>query len=51
MDAAGVRARVDLARELRIGGVIFWAMGFETPDSWSVVADVARPRPTPATTS
>ena len=50
MDAAGVRARVDLARELRIGGVIFWAMGFETPDSWSVVADVARPRPVAATT-
>lgn len=47
MDAEGVRARVDIAREMRIGGVIFWAMGFETPDSWTVVADVARPRTLP----
>lgn len=46
MDAAGVRARVDLARELRIGGVVFWAMGFDTPDVWPAVADVARPRDT-----
>jgi spore germination protein YaaH len=44
MDATGVRSRVDLARELRIGGVVFWAMGFETPDVWTAVADVARPR-------
>jgi len=48
VDAQGVRARVDLARELRIGGVVFWAMGFETPDSWTAVADVARPRDTVA---
>lgn len=46
MDAVGVRARVDLAREMRIGGVVFWAMGFDTPDTWTSVADVARPRTT-----
>ena len=46
MDAAGVRARVDLAREERIGGVAFWALGYDTPAIWSAIEDVARP-PTP----
>ena len=43
MDTAGVRARVDLAREERIGGVAFWALGYDTEAVWPAVADVARP--------
>jgi len=44
VDAIGVLARVDLARSERIGGVVFWAMGFDTADTWAAVAPVARPR-------
>ncbi|MDO8389418.1 MAG: HAD-IA family hydrolase [Actinomycetota bacterium] len=44
MDALGVLARIDLARTERIGGVAFWAMGFETADTWAAIAPVARPR-------
>ncbi len=44
MDPAGVRARVDVAREQRIGGVVFWALGYDTAAEWAAVADVARPR-------
>ena len=44
MDAAGVRARVDVAREQRIGGVVFWALGYDTDVEWAAVVDVARPR-------
>lgn len=54
MDAEGARARVDLAREERIGGVVFWALGFDTSDVWAGITDVARPRTvdtTPATTA
>ena len=43
VDAIGVRARVDLAREERIGGVVFWALGYDTAAIWTAVADVARP--------
>jgi len=44
MDAAGVRDRVDVAREQRIGGVVFWALGYDTDVEWAAVVDVARPR-------
>jgi len=44
IDAIGALARVDLARSERIGGVVFWAMGFDTADTWTAVAAVARPR-------
>lgn len=44
MDAAGVRARVDVAREQRIGGVVFWALGYDTAAEWAAITDVARPR-------
>ena len=44
MDAADVRARVDVARDLRIGGVVFWALGYDTVAEWAAVTDVARPR-------
>ena len=44
VDAAGVRARVDVAREQRIGGVVMWALGYDTDAEWAAIADVARPR-------
>jgi len=44
MDPAGVRARVDVARDLRIGGVVFWALGYDTAAEWAAITDVARPR-------
>jgi spore germination protein YaaH len=45
VDAAGARARVDLARQERIGGVAFWALGFDDEAVWAAVAPVARPQP------
>ncbi len=38
------RARLELAREERIGVVAFWALGFYTPSTWASVADVATPK-------
>lgn len=44
VDEAGSRARLDLAREERIGGVAFWAIGFDSPATWAAVAGVATPK-------
>jgi HAD superfamily hydrolase (TIGR01509 family) len=44
VDEAGSRSRLDLAREERIGGVAFWALGFDNPTTWMDVADVAAPK-------
>jgi HAD superfamily hydrolase (TIGR01509 family) len=44
IDEEGARARVDLARQERIGGVAFWALGFDSEAMWAGVSDVARPR-------
>ncbi len=44
VDEAGSRSRLDLAREERIGGVAFWAIGFDTAATWTSVADVATPK-------
>ena len=44
VDEAGSRARLDLAREERIGGVAFWALGFDTPATWASVVGVATPK-------
>jgi HAD superfamily hydrolase (TIGR01509 family) len=44
VDAAGARARVDLARTERIGGVALWALGYDSEATWAALADVARPR-------
>ena len=49
VDAQGVRARVDVAREERIGGVVLWALGYDTDAAWAAVADVARPQSTTTT--
>ena len=43
VDEVGVRARIDLARVERIGGVALWALGFDSAATWSAIADVARP--------
>ncbi len=45
IDEAGTRARIDLARKERIGGVALWALGFDSEATWTAIADVARPRP------
>ncbi|MFZ4720011.1 MAG: HAD-IA family hydrolase [Ilumatobacteraceae bacterium] len=44
IDEEGVLARVDLAREQRIGGVSLWAIGFDSPLVWTTVAPWMRPR-------
>ncbi len=44
VDPVGVGLRMDIAREERIGGVVFWALGFDTPDVWTVVTSQATPR-------
>ncbi|MBI4882467.1 MAG: HAD-IA family hydrolase [Actinobacteria bacterium] len=43
VDPVGSRARLDLARTERIGGVAFWALGFDNPQTWASVAEVATP--------
>jgi HAD superfamily hydrolase (TIGR01509 family) len=37
----GARERVDIARRERIGGVAFWALGFDTPAVWEAVRSLA----------
>jgi spore germination protein YaaH len=44
VDEAGARARLDLAREERIGGVAFWALGFDSQETWTAVAGVESPK-------
>ena len=54
IDEQGVRDRIDLAREERIGGVALWALGFDSPQVWPLIAEVARPQgalATPTTSS
>jgi spore germination protein YaaH len=43
VDELGVRARIDVARKERIGGVVFWAIGFDNNAVWDLVKPVARP--------
>ncbi len=44
VDEAGSRARLDLARAERIGGVAFWALGFDSPATWTSIAGVEAPK-------
>ena len=46
IDEQATRERVDLARAERIGGVAFWALGFDSAEVWTAVADVSRPQTT-----
>lgn len=50
IDEQATRERVDLARTERIGGVAFWALGFDSDAVWTAVADVSRPQTTETTT-
>ena len=40
--AVGARARIDLARKERLGGVSLWALGFDGGELWDEVHDLAR---------
>jgi spore germination protein YaaH len=44
IDEQGARARIDLARAERIGGIAFWALGFDSDALWPAVVEVARPQ-------
>lgn len=44
IDELGVTERIDLARAERIGGVSFWALGFDNAEIWQRVTAVAAPR-------
>jgi len=37
VDALGVRARMDLAIDARLGGVALWALGFDNDDVWDAI--------------
>ncbi len=37
VDAEGVRARMDLARDAGLGGVALWALGFDDDDVWDAI--------------
>lgn len=37
VDAEGVRARMDLAIDARLGGVALWALGFDDDDVWDAI--------------
>ncbi len=44
VDGAGVRLRMDLAREYQLDGVALWALGFEDDDVWDrILSTVADP--------
>ncbi len=44
VDGEGALARVTIAREEHIGGVSFWAIGFDNPGVWQLVGPYARAR-------
>ncbi len=50
IDEQGTLDRIGLARAERIGGVAFWALGFDSDAVWTTVAPVARPQVTDTTT-
>jgi len=43
VDEQGVRARIDIAREERLGGVALWAVGFDSDPLWPAIADLITP--------
>ncbi|HEX2786019.1 MAG TPA: glycosyl hydrolase family 18 protein, partial [Ilumatobacteraceae bacterium] len=42
VDAEGARERIDLARRERLGAVSLWALGFDNPDTWLSIQQLAR---------
>lgn len=51
VDAEGTRQRIDLARRERLGGVSLWALGFDSPNTWTTIASLARVPGAATTTS
>ncbi len=43
VDAEGAAARVDLARTSRLGGAALWAIGYDSPSTWTAIGALARP--------
>ncbi|MEO5901818.1 MAG: hypothetical protein ABIR68_17050, partial [Ilumatobacteraceae bacterium] len=43
VDAAGARERVDMARKARLGGVSLWALGYDSPATWTQIGSLATP--------
>lgn len=43
VDEQGVRARIDIAREERLGGVALWAIGFDSDTLWPTIAPLSTP--------
>lgn len=43
VDAEGTAARVDLARTEHLGGAALWALGYDSPATWSAIGALARP--------
>ena len=46
VDEVGARARLDVARQQHLGGVAFWALGFDSEALWPQITPVASPQPT-----
>jgi spore germination protein YaaH len=51
IDAVGVRARLDLARERRLGGVSLWALGFDDAAVWDAIAPTVESGADPSTSA
>jgi len=43
VDAEGTATRVDLARTERLGGASLWALGYDSPATWTALGALARP--------
>ena len=43
VDAEGAALRVDLARRERLGGAALWALGYDSPATWTAIGALARP--------
>lgn len=43
VDAEGTAARVDLARTEGLGGASLWALGYDSPATWTAIGGLARP--------
>ncbi|MDQ7792790.1 MAG: glycosyl hydrolase family 18 protein [bacterium] len=41
-NAHSIRQRAALARELRLGGVVLWRLGFEEPETWPFLSEALR---------
>jgi len=51
VDAEGARERVDMARKARLGGVSLWALGYDSPATWTQIGSLATRENGQATTT